>query len=81
VWPVIADGNAPDEYPLRVWHERNRLSNANYSAIVPCTWPPAEDEANAIRIGKGLIRDKGNRVRSVTITAGDLEGSPPDDGG
>jgi hypothetical protein len=61
VWPVLADGNSEDEYPLRVWHERNRTSNAIHHAIVPCFWPPEQDQENAVRIGKELIEKQGSR--------------------
>jgi hypothetical protein len=69
VWPVLADGNADDEYPLRVWHTRDHARNLAQQAVVPCFWPPEQDQENAIRIGKELIEKGGNRSNWTEIPA------------
>jgi hypothetical protein len=69
VWPVLADGNADDEYPLRVDHERLEVAGVLYKAIVPATWPPEQDRENAIRIGRELFKNKGSRVNFAHVKA------------
>jgi hypothetical protein len=73
VWPVLADGNASDEFALRVAHKRLG-PNHLYEAIVPCTWPPEEDRENALRIGRELIQREGERANWVELT--ENEASP-----
>jgi hypothetical protein len=70
VWPVVADGNGNDEYPIRVCHERNAIDNALYQAVVPCDWPPEQDQENAVRIGMELVKRKGERGNWVDVPQG-----------
>jgi hypothetical protein len=54
VWPVVAGGNANDEYGLRVLHDR-LSEGAMHSTVLVCHWPREEDEQNAIRAAKQMM--------------------------
>ena len=75
LWPVVAGGNADDEYPIRPLCERTRAANQLYETVVACTWPPADDPGQALRIAKELVRRKGDASRWVDFDApGGAEG-------
>lgn len=54
VFPVVAGGEASDEYPLRVLHERTDSSNLSDYTILICTWPPEDDRDHAIMAGEKM---------------------------
>jgi hypothetical protein len=76
--PILIGGNASDEFPVRIDHERGLACSASYSTIVRCTWPPEEDKANAIRIGQELVDNDGNALNWEVLASkediGDYEG-------
>ncbi len=58
VWPVII-GDSPEDGELCVADDKHGGSNMKYSVVVPCFWPPEQDQENAVRIGKELIKRDG----------------------
>jgi hypothetical protein len=59
VFPVVASRWPSDLGEIRVLHQRDDASNLTYRAIVPCTWSPDQDQENAVRIGRELVKRKG----------------------
>jgi hypothetical protein len=55
VFPVLADGNAYDESPLRVNYLHDDLGGFADYAVVFADWPIDQDVENVRRIAKDLI--------------------------
>jgi hypothetical protein len=68
VSPVLAGGNSSNDDGLRVEGELfHPVPNLEYSTVVPCFWPPEEDEVNAVSIAKELIASDGDISNRVEI--------------
>jgi hypothetical protein len=79
VLPVLAASAQHGEHsePFRVPEPIKDTDNLAYRLVVPCCWPPEEDQANAVRIAKELIKRDGNYTHVAPITAKELNANQP----
>jgi hypothetical protein len=71
VVPVVASSTPDETGDIRVLDSREDMSDLVHRMIVPCTWEPRHDEANAVRIGKELIKREGSIGNWVELTEGE----------
>jgi hypothetical protein len=65
-WPVLT-GDCPEHGDLYVDNDFQGPANLKYKAVVPCFWPPEQDEENAIRIGKELVARGGQTGKMISL--------------
>jgi len=73
VKPVLALGdNTESESGLFVLDWASKPSNVIYCTTSPAEWPPEDDEKNAIRLAKAMVKGKGECINPFVSLPNDI---------